>query len=100
MNLSPGFDLMIESVYKADAKLRGCAYNQDCFHELMGWRQLMIDTLYHYKDLNEVPPQVSELKKNRIIGPTKKQYSMTSGIMMFERHVKTQGAINTEIRPL
>ena len=24
MNLSPVFDLMIESVYKADAKLRGC----------------------------------------------------------------------------
>ena len=38
-------------------------YNQDCFHELMGWRQLMIDTLYHYKDLNEVPPQVSEAKE-------------------------------------
>ena len=60
---SRALDLMIESVYKADAKLRGCAYNQDCFEELMGWRQLMIDTLYHYKDLNEVPAQVSETKK-------------------------------------
>ena len=60
---SRALDLMIESVYKADAKLRGCAYNQDCFQELMGWRQLMIDTLYHYKDLNEVPAQVSETKK-------------------------------------
>ena len=60
---SRALDLMIESVYKADAKLRGCAYNQDCFDELMGWRQLMIDTLYHYKDLNEVPPQVSEAKE-------------------------------------
>ena len=60
---SRALDLMIESVYKADSKLRGCAYNQECFHELMGWRQLMIDTLYHYKDLNEVPPQVSEAKE-------------------------------------
>ena len=60
---SRALDLMIESVYKADAKLRGCAYNQDCFDELMGWRQLMIDTLYHYKDLNEVPAQLSETKK-------------------------------------
>ena len=60
---SRALDLMIESVYKADAKLRGCAYNQDCFHELMGWRQLIIDTLYHYKDLNEVPAQVSETKE-------------------------------------
>ena len=78
---SRALDLMIESVYKADAKLRGCAYNQDCFDELMGWRQLMIDTLYHYKDLNEVPAQVSETKeRRRIIGPAKKQYSMTSGM--------------------
>lgn len=60
---SRALDLMIESVYKADPKLRGCAYNQECFHELMGWRQLIIDTLYHYKDLNEVPAQVSEAKE-------------------------------------
>ena len=60
---SRALDLMIESVYKADAKLRGCAYNQDCFDELMGWRQLMIDTLYHYKDTREVPSQVSEAKE-------------------------------------
>ena len=60
---SRALDLMIESVYKADSKLRGCAYNQDCFDELMGWRQLMIDTLYHYKDTREVPSQVSEAKE-------------------------------------
>ena len=61
---SLSFDLMIESVYKlGDAKLVVVLYNQDCFHELLGWRQLMIDTLYHYKDLNEVPPQVSEAKE-------------------------------------
>ena len=66
MNLSPeALDLMIESVYKADAKLRGCAYNQDCFDELMGWRQLMIDTLYHYKDLNEVPIKYQKPKKKQ-----------------------------------
>ena len=78
-NQSALLDLMIESVYKADAKLRGCAYNQDCFDELMGWRQLMIDTLYHYKDLNEVPVKY-QTKKKRIIGHPKKQSSMTSGM--------------------
>ena len=62
---SRALDLMIESVYKADSKLRGCAYNQDCFDELMGWRQLIIDTLYHYKDTREVPSQVSETKEKR-----------------------------------
>ena len=93
---------MIESVYKADAKLRGCAYNQDCFEELMGWRQLMIDTLYHYKDLNEVPAQVSETKKEEesLVPPRKPIFYDIRDAMMFERHVKSQGAINTEIRPL
>ncbi len=62
---SRALDLMIESVYKADPKLRGCAHNQECFDELMGWRQLMIDTLYHYKDTREVPSQVSEAKEKR-----------------------------------
>ena len=60
-----GRTLLLESLYKPDTKLRGCAYNQDCFHELMGWRQLMIDTLYHYKDLNEVPAQVSDAKEKK-----------------------------------
>ena len=62
---SRALDLMIESIYKADSKLRGCAYNQECYDELMGWRQLMIDTLYHYKDCREVPTQVSEAKEKR-----------------------------------
>ena len=27
--------LFLESLYKADHQLRGCAHNQKCFHELM-----------------------------------------------------------------
>jgi len=42
-------DLMIESVLKPDSKLRGCAYNQDCYEELMYWRQKMLDLLYYYE---------------------------------------------------
>ena len=92
---------MIESVYKADAKLRGCAYNQDCFDELMGWRQLMIDTLYHYKDLNEVPAKYqTPKKKESLVIPRATIFYDIRDAMMFERHVKTQGAINTQIRPL
>ena len=31
--------IFIESVYKPDSRLRGCAHNQECFHELMEWRE-------------------------------------------------------------
>jgi len=40
---------MIESVLKPDSKLRGCAHNQECFEELMEWRQKMLDLLYSYE---------------------------------------------------
>lgn len=54
--------LMIESVLKPDSKLRGCAYNQDCFEELMEWRQKMLDLLYSYQNEErdyEISSQVS-----------------------------------------
>tara|TARA_Y100001963_G_scaffold51255_1_gene71697 strand:- start:1136 stop:1315 length:180 start_codon:yes stop_codon:yes gene_type:complete len=31
--------IFIESVHKPDPRLRGCAHNQECFHELMEWRE-------------------------------------------------------------
>ena len=41
--------LMIESVHKPDSKLRGCAYNQECFYELMEWRDKILEMLYEYE---------------------------------------------------
>ena len=41
--------LMIESVHKPDAKLRGCAHNQECFYELMEWRQKILEMLYDFE---------------------------------------------------
>tara|TARA_E500000178_G_scaffold269985_1_gene267895 strand:- start:735 stop:896 length:162 start_codon:yes stop_codon:yes gene_type:complete len=41
--------LLIESVHKPDSRLRGCAHNQDCYDELMMWRQKMLDYLYSYE---------------------------------------------------
>ena len=38
-------DLFTESVMKPDAELRGCAYNQDCFNELMEIREHVLDYL-------------------------------------------------------
>jgi hypothetical protein len=42
--------LMIESVHKPDSKLRSCAHNQNCYNELMEWRQKMLDLLYSYEN--------------------------------------------------
>ena len=38
-----GKTLFLESVYKPDDRLRGCAHNQECFHELMEIREQVID---------------------------------------------------------
>jgi len=46
--------LMIESVLKPDSKLRGCAHNQDCYDELMQWRQKMLDLLYGFENENGI----------------------------------------------
>jgi|TARA_B100001093_G_scaffold272200_2_gene260152 hypothetical protein len=43
--------LFQESVLKPDHKLRGCAYNQDCFNELMEIREHVMGYL---KTLREV----------------------------------------------
>ena len=44
--------LFIESVLKPDSKLRGCAYNQECFDELMEVRSHVLKYL-GFKD-NEI----------------------------------------------
>ena len=40
-----GLDLFIESVHKPDSKLRGCAHNQGCYHELMWVRDNVLKYL-------------------------------------------------------
>ena len=42
--------LMIESVLKPDNRLRSCAHNQECYNELMDWRQKMLDLLQSYEN--------------------------------------------------
>ena len=37
--------IFIESVHKADHRLRGCAHNQECYNELMEWREEVLDYL-------------------------------------------------------
>ena len=40
-----GKTLFLESVYKPDSKLRGCAHNQKCYHELMDIRSDVLNYL-------------------------------------------------------
>ena len=38
-----GRTLLLESLYKPDTKLRGCAHNQDCFNEMISIRDEVIE---------------------------------------------------------
>jgi|TARA_R110000822_G_scaffold47959_7_gene126824 hypothetical protein len=40
-----GLDIFIESVHKPDSKLRNCAHNQKCYHELMDVRKDVLEYL-------------------------------------------------------
>ena len=63
-----GKTLMLESLHKPDDKLRGCAHNQKCYHELMEIRDQVIEMV------REMPnPHVEPLafgKKNNHVEPT------------------------------
>tara|TARA_B100000900_G_scaffold247490_2_gene210547 strand:- start:1352 stop:1549 length:198 start_codon:yes stop_codon:yes gene_type:complete len=56
-----GKSLLIESLYKPDSKLRGCAHNQDCFNELIAIR----DEVIEYVKSMENPYSVTPLSKWR-----------------------------------
>ena len=38
-----GKTLLLESLYKPDSKLRGCAYNQGCYNEMLELRDEVIN---------------------------------------------------------
>ena len=56
-----GRTLLLESLYKPDSKLRGCAYNQNCYDEMITIRDAVIS---HVKSL-ENPHLVKPLSKWR-----------------------------------
>ncbi len=51
-----GRSLLLESLYKPDTKLRGCAYNQDCFNEMMTIRDEVIEYVRGLKNPYEQKP--------------------------------------------
>ena len=60
--------LMLESLYKPDDRLRGCAYSQGCKDELMSIRDLVVDMV------RDMPNPHGEAlpfgKKNNHVEPT------------------------------
>ena len=62
-------DLFTESVLKPDADLRGCAYNQGCYEDLMEIREHVLEYL---KTLKEVtyhtnPDESDDLETSKLI---------------------------------
>ena len=63
-----GKTLMLESLHKPDDRLRGCAHNQECYHELLEIRDQVIEIV---RDLPN--PHTQSLgfgKKNNHVEPT------------------------------
>ena len=63
-----GKTLFLESVYKPDSKLRGCAHNQECYHELMEIRDEVIEIVRAMP--NPHAPTLEFGKKNNFVTPT------------------------------
>ena len=58
-----GKTLLLESLYKPDSKLRGCAYNQGCFDEMIELRESVIEYVKSIPNPHS-PPLVSGQKNN------------------------------------
>ena len=63
-----GKTLFLESVHKPDHELRGCAHNQECYHELMEIRDQVVEMV---RDMpNPHTPPLEFGKKNNHVEPT------------------------------
>jgi len=63
-----GKTLLLESLYKPDTKLRGCAYNQGCFDEMISLRDSVIEYVKNIP--NPYAPTLEFGKKNSFVTPT------------------------------
>ena len=60
--------LMLESLHKPDDRLRGCAHNQKCFHELLEIRDEVLEIVTNMP--NPHSPPLAFGKKNNHVEPT------------------------------
>jgi len=63
-----GRTLLLESLYKPDDKLRGCAYNQGCKDQLLAIRDQVIEMVREME--NPHKPALAFGKKNDHVEPT------------------------------
>jgi len=65
-----GKTLLLESLYKPDSKLRGCAYNQHCYDEMIALRDHVIDLVKDMPNPHVPPTKIPFGKKNNHVEPT------------------------------
>ena len=63
-----GKTLLLESLFKPDTKLRGCAYNQNCYDEMMELRDSLIEYVKSIPNPHADPIPFG--KKNNVVTPT------------------------------
>ena len=63
-----GKTLMLESLHKPDDRLRGCAHNQKCYHELLEIRDQVIEMVSQMPNPHADPIPFG--KKNNHVEPT------------------------------
>ena len=65
-----GRTLMLESLHKPDDRLRGCAYNQECYDEMIALRDHVIDLIKSMDNPHCPPVKIPFGKKNNAVTPT------------------------------
>ena len=63
-----GRTLLLESLYKPDDRLRGCAYNQGCYDEMIALRDHVIGLIKAMQNPHADPIPFG--KKNNFVTPT------------------------------
>ena len=67
-----GRTLLLESLYKPDSKLRGCAYNQGCYDEMIALRDSVIEMVKEMENPYSSPLTYAKAfgEKNDAVIPT------------------------------
>ena len=67
-----GRTLLLESLYKPDSKLRGCAYNQGCYDEMIALRDSVIEMVKEMENPYSSPLTYAKAfgEKNDVVVPT------------------------------
>jgi len=65
-----GKTLMLESLHKPDDRLRGCAHNQECFHELLEIRDEVLEIVRNLPNPHSPQIKIPFGQKNDHVEPT------------------------------